>query len=241
MRKNICFIITIILVLCMTGCSTNNDTEKMSNSILKMFKDYNYVDKSLSKNDTKLIDSFKEKELKENKVIELNNYFNEYSLTENADSDNVYTNNHKYYIKYSDIKWNYTTSTSDADGAATALIYANGYEVFLSIEDFPIFYTDTKDNSKYNYSYVGTISTTTETDMYYKSFYDSTGLIIKYTKVNNQINNIELVYEPYTSYVEEEKKTTSNFAKGVEIATFIAGFILLTYLLLNKIKKNRSF
>src|SRR5574344_1400586 len=126
MRKNICFIITIILVLCMTGCSTNNDTEKMSNSILKMFKDYNYVDKSLSKNDTKLIDSFKEKELKENKVIELNNYFNEYSLTENGESENVYTNKQRGYMKGSGGKGKYTTSTSDAGGAATARRYGNG-------------------------------------------------------------------------------------------------------------------
>lgn len=204
-------LIPILMCLLLTGCSSKYDLDRISNNILNMYSDIDYVDPKLTKKEKDLIVKFKNEQSYENLAVELNDYFNEYNKTDNPDTYGVYEENGIYYIKYTDIVFDDLTGDGNDTGYSyMATIYCHGYEIYLDKEEVPILYYETKGNNKYKYAYIDKEVFDDEIDYHYKSYEDDSGLTIRYIKDNNKIIDIKLRYDfGVLLNISDDIKTTS--------------------------------
>ena len=239
--KKILFVLILGVSLLFTGCTSNN-LNKLNKNVLKMFYDINYVDKSLSSKEKKLIEKFRAEQNPDNLVIELNDYIVEHLKTSANNTYGVWSENGKYYIKYKDIDFVDLTNDLDDDTGYDylAIINCNGYEIEFSKDMYPVLYYDTKDLSKYNYSFMRQEELENEIDVHYISYYDNSGLTIRYIKNGNKIEKIELKYLPYVNYdVEEVENDGGKSVIVVSLVTFGIGLALVVSYAIKKIKSSR--
>ena len=104
----------------------------------------------------------------------------------------------------------------------------------------PVLYYDTKDVKKYNYSYVKKEEKNNEIDVYYRSYYDTTGIIIRYIKKGNEIDDIKLKYVDVMPYdVEPVEESSGTTIIAVSVVTFGIGLALVVAYAIKKIKSSR--
>lgn len=240
MKKKLLILILGVSLL-FTGCSSNS-LDRLNKNILKMFNDINYVDKKLNSKEKKLIEKFREEQKPENLIIELNDYIIEHIKTDEVNTPGVWQENGIYYIKYKDIDFvDYSNTVDEEVGFDNlAIINCNGYQIELSKEMAPVLYYDTKDVKKYNYSYVKKEEKNNEIDVYYRSYYDTTGIIIRYIKKGNEIDDIKLKYVDVMPYdVEPVEESSGTTIIAVSVVTFGIGLALVVAYAIKKIKSSR--
>lgn len=242
MKKIIKLLIFITIIFTITGCSNKYNIKKLNNNVLQMFYDYNYVDESLNNKEKSLINKFKEEQDSNNLVIELNSYFIDSNKTTEKDTDGVWEENGIYYIKYSDLDFEEVDINSvDIGYSHRAYIVCNGYNIEIIKESITILYQDTKDSDDYKYAYLGSIKNDGETDEYFQSYYNSTGLIIRYIYDGNNITDIKLTYEPYTSYVKQSTTDNNLLLKVVYTITLSIGLIIALIFIIKKVRLSNLF
>lgn len=238
MRKKVYILIVILVSFIFTGCTSDYNTSRLNDNVLNMHYDINYINEKLNAKEKKLIQKFKEEQKKENLVIELNQYFDDFNKTTNSNSYGIWEENGRFYIKYKDINFidlrNDTNNDTGFDNLA--ILYCNGYELYLTNEMFPILYYETKDSDKYYYSYNYQEDFADELDVHFISYFDNSGLTIRYIKDNNKITDIKLLYSSSATIKDANTSDKDNSLLFVSVITFAIGGIMILYYVIKKIR-----
>lgn len=218
----------IILLIFTTGCQkNNNELDKMSEAIINYHFDYHYKVSNLSQDNSQMLDKFKEKERKQNKIINITklDVFSDDMKTPEPDSPGVYKKDGNYYIKYSDIDFK---KVNDTDYIAT--LNVNGYMINLSKSNFPILFEETR-SINYKYRFMKKENKNNLVKYYYRSYGNGSMLTIEYKIDNKKVSDVNLIYDDY--YLLDEVEPTiekkSNFGYIVFMASLalFLGFIII--------------
>lgn len=232
MKKIIGLILILFLI---SGCSKENNFDKISEAIINFHTDINYDISELDEEDIKILNDFKEQEKRENKEINLSklDMFNDYFKVNEDDSENVYTKDESYYIKYNDIPFKYD------NGNYYAIVVAGGYGLELNRNDYPILYEDTN-NANYKYKFVRSDFNDNEVNYYYRSYANGSMLTINYELKDNKINEITLKYYKNFYLAEDEEKSSSNIFSILFIVSPLIILIIFSIFISRKLLKNKE-
>jgi len=233
------------------GCSNNlASSQKMDDIVVSLLRNSTYSKENLTKEEIKLIDSFIDSEKYENKVINLStfNNYNDISPTEESNTNGVYEENGKYYIKYKDLVFNKNNDSeqeivTDDTAYYIARIVFDGKALEIEKNIIPILYDDTKNSAKYTYNYRGTATYKDSIISYYNSIHDDTGMRIIFNITDSKIMSINIAYDISNDiYVISNKSDNSNIGRNL---IFISSLLVIVFFvimfILKKVADARKF
>ena len=230
--------ILLLLVFCLTGCSNGNQLKEFSDLIIESHRNQDVDISKLNTYNQEVFNNFLDQQLVEKKVINLSNlimFGGEDFDTDENDTESVYFEKGKYYIKYTDLNF---VKINDLE---IATIIAGGYELEIFKDLVPVLYSETN-KERFNYRYMGFKEYDGYVNYYYRSYTDGSMLTIKYTLIDNKISNVDLIYD-YAFSVDEElniEDTNMKLNTWNIILIVLFGVVILAVIVLTLIYKKKE-
>lgn len=230
----------ILCVILFTGCNKQVvHYEKFSNTVVGLFDSVVYDQKGFNQTEIKLIEKYITTLTHENEIIELDKYIqkNEDYYTDEKNTQGVFTDNGKCYIKYEDINFEkIPNDNSHLADSQVAKIICNNYLVILNDSHFTS-YEEIRNNKRHNYRYLGHSKDMNVYNFVYRSYYDGMGLIVTIETDGNNIVKFDVKEDNTNNYVlvtEEEGSAFGAIILYLAILGLVGSLVVFVF---KKIKR----
>jgi len=230
-------ILIVLFILFSAGCSNKLEHyQDFSNTVIGFYQEPYYDTEKFNMKENELLQNYLSTLTGIDLVIDLEQYMNKDKdyYTNEKNTDGVFIENGKCYIKYDDLEFRSIDPEDPALENKYTKVVCNNYFVILFEEQFAD-YEDILNDQKYNYRYLGYVKNKNIYEFIYRSYYTGSGLVVEIHIEDDEIIDFEVIEKQISDYIFTEEEIP---VFGVALLILImATIIFITVYILKQVRK----